>query len=895
MKTFVIFISVFLLVVNSKAQIIDWAFSIGSPEEDWTYTEDTDIDPWGNIYMTGRYDGTMDIDPGPEEYLLESDGHTHFIAKYNPDGELIFGFGLENVIFFRCINIDAEGNLYMTGEMGSECCTDFDFGPGDSIYGLYALTNPDYFAIYNSSMTLLRVVEFDYNINVIATTSDIYDNIILTGEIGGIDEVDIDPGPGIHLLTGPTQFLAKYDKNFNLKWVSTHNDPGNTIRITTDYAANIYLQNVYELYDTFDCDFGPGLSLVTDTDFLAKYDSLGNLLWLNTYYLFRSNDYEINSAGEIYTVAEIFGGGVPYDIDPGPDEYLVVSEATPKFYIAKYSNDDQLLWVKFFSSDIELHVLDIELDDSSNLYLTGDYAGLADFDPGPGIYPLINLSGDEQHYIAKYDSSGNILWASQSYGNSEGKNLKSFSIDEIICAGAFYDYMFYVGEDSILLNNVGHSDYFLIKYLQDGCSSDFFIVDSLKDMTCSSPGYASAHYDGVPPFLYAWNTVPPSDSSSVIITYPGVYTATIIDSTGCMVERLVPVNGPLYPDEFDLNESMMHTNYRPGYKATIQIDAYNDGCIPADGNVKLILDSLLIYEDATIAPDMIIGDTLIWNFESMAYDSTHVYSEITCNVSTEATFADTIKLVIISNPLLDDIDPTNNIKFSYATPIVPYDPNIKQVLPQGAEPGGRIRSNLTMNYSIQFQNTGTADADDIYILDTLDINLDISTFRVINSSHLYAVEFLSANVVKFKFDNINLPDSTSDEPNSHGFISYEIHQLSDLPEGTQIANSAAIIFDYNNPILTNSVINTIDYEAPMNIDLSVENKIRVYPNPASEFIQISNVEYNSVIQVFDMYGKELIRKKNQSYLDLSGINAGIYILIVSNDSHQLAVLKFVKL
>jgi len=877
-KALITFLTFFLSLKNSNAQIIDWAFSIGSPEDDLTYTEDIDIDPWGNIYITGRYDDNMDIDPGPGEYILESDGYTYFIAKYNPDGEIIFGYGLENVDFFRCIHIDEEGNLYMSGKLGDECCVDFDFGPADSILIYFPGTNGDYFAIYNSSMALQRIVQFEDEINMITKTSDIYDNIIVTAEIAGSDEVDIDPGPGTYLLEGPINFLAKYDKGINLKWAYTYSDAPNALEVTTDDSANIYIQNVYELYlDTIDFDFGPDVLSISDSDILAKYDSLGNLLWLNKYEFFKSNYYEINAAGEIYTLGEIFGGGYPYDIDPGPSEYIVIADPNPTYYFAKYSNDNQFLWAKLISADIELIIQDIELDDSSNIYLTGKFLGTADFDPGPGFYPLENILEAGHPFLAKYDSSGNILWASQLYGIGGGQKLEAVNNSETILAGDFSDYTFFVGEDSIPLPWVGHSDYFLIKYLQEGCSAAFLIVDSIQHMTCSSPGYASVYYDGIPPYLYLWNTVPPQDSSYTIINYPGVYKATIIDSSECEVERWVPINGPLYPGNFDLNESILHTDFRPGHQSLIVIDAYNDGCIPVDGTVRLILDTLLIYQDATTEPDIISGDTLIWNFESLAYDSTHIFSEIHCDIAPGALLLDTINLVIVTEPIIGDIDSTNNIKFCNSGLVNSFDPNCKQVLPQGEGPGGRVRSNLTMSYLIQFQNIGTADAIDIYILDTLDSDLDISSFRMISASHSYTVEFESDHVVKFTFDNIHLPDSASDETNSHGFITYEIRQLPDLVEETEISNSAAIFFDYNQPVITNMVINTIDYDAPNNVDETQQNEIRVYPNPASDFIQLNNFMPFSRMQVFDMYGHELISKLNQNRLDISTLNPGVYI------------------
>ena len=63
--------------------------------------------------------------------------------------------------------------------------------------------------------------------------------------------------------------------------------------------------------------------------------------------------------------------------------------------------------------------------------------------------------------------------------------------------------------------------------------------------------------------------------------------------------------------------------------------------------------------------------------------------------------------------------------------------------------------------------------------------------------------------MNFIFDNIHLPDSTTDEAGSHGYVIFEIKPLAQLPVGTGIGTGAAIYFDYNAPVLTNVVSNTI--------------------------------------------------------------------------------------
>lgn len=69
--------------------------------------------------------------------------------------------------------------------------------------------------------------------------------------------------------------------------------------------------------------------------------------------------------------------------------------------------------------------------------------------------------------------------------------------------------------------------------------------------------------------------------------------------------------------------------------------------------------------------------------------------------------------------------------------------------------------------------------------------------------------------VEFRFENILLPDSNVNELESHGFVEYSIMPKKGLPPLAKIGSPAAIYFDFNAPIITNDVLNTIHcYSAP---------------------------------------------------------------------------------
>ncbi|MGB3075146.1 MAG: hypothetical protein WBB36_07485, partial [Chitinophagales bacterium] len=256
-------------------------------------------------------------------------------------------------------------------------------------------------------------------------------------------------------------------------------------------------------------------------------------------------------------------------------------------------------------------------------------------------------------------------------------------------------------------------------------------------------------------------------------------------------------------------------SFVPGNIRTIESFVSNRSCIPSNGIAKLILDDPnLIYISTTPPADSISGDTLMWNFNANNSNSfwafwNNTVSATIVQIDSFAVIGDTICITLIIDPIAGDQNPSDNVFIFCDTVRSSYDPNYKSVMPAGIGLEGKIPPDTDLSYTIHFQNTGTAPATDIFILDTLDSDLDIPSFRPLMSSHPVTFDVLG-NVVKFSFNNIMLPDSSSDEAASEGYVSYYIDQKPELESGTQIFNSAGIYFDFNPPIITNTTLNTID-------------------------------------------------------------------------------------
>lgn len=385
--------------------------------------------------------------------------------------------------------------------------------------------------------------------------------------------------------------------------------------------------------------------------------------------------------------------------------------------------------------------------------------------------------------------------------------------------------------------------------------------------------------------------------------------SSICPASGLYNITTVPSNGNDFAlgcsSGFDLTGYVYAWGFRPGDSAYIYMTAYNHRCMPKNGTAKLVLDPLLTYSYSLYNPPAIIsGDTLIWNFTNLNnanywYYWNSLYSSISVRTSTNAVLGDSICLKLIIEPISGDSVPENNIQ-TFCFPIRnSWDPNIKTVTPRGQGASGDIAQKTKLSYSIYFQNTGNAAARNIFILDTLDTNLDMSTFKILSSSHKMTVDILPGNVLKFNFNNIMLPDSASNEAKSHGFTSYTISPKPNLTNGTQIKNTANIYFDFNSAIVTNTTLNTINTTLSINEDVLSKPEITVFPNPFSQNTSINySIFKNARVELllFDLVGNKIViiesgNKSAGKYTktwSAENLSPGMYLLQLKVDNQLTA-------
>jgi len=335
----------------------------------------------------------------------------------------------------------------------------------------------------------------------------------------------------------------------------------------------------------------------------------------------------------------------------------------------------------------------------------------------------------------------------------------------------------------------------------------------------------------------------------------------------------------------------------------------NTGCNTASGLLKLVLDPEVVYNSSLSSnpANSVAGDTLIWNFSNLTNLSSGGYwnsflSGVHLTPTAAVNIGDTLCFRIFTAVPPGDVNATNN-DYTICLPVVnSYDPNFKEVSPKGTGAAGNIPlSTDELTYTIHFQNTGTATAYNISLIDSLDSDITPNSLRILGTSHTATPQWLAPGVVKFNFFNIYLPDSGSNEPESHGFIRFSVKLNASLPLGTEIKNMAQIYFDSNPAIATNTVTNTLANLAGVDEVSTTNGMVTVYPNPTTDIatfvFQNDAVSGNYSFQLTDILGHVVKSipeiSGTQFTVSRSGLSDGIYFYKIFTKKEILGIGKLI--
>lgn len=350
--------------------------------------------------------------------------------------------------------------------------------------------------------------------------------------------------------------------------------------------------------------------------------------------------------------------------------------------------------------------------------------------------------------------------------------------------------------------------------------------------------------------------------------------------------------------------------FTPGYPTFTTVSYCNDGTIPMSGNVVVQYDPALVWYQSGTTPSGIaisnndvptshdaINHTLTYDFTNLLPGQC-VYLDVDFEtpINTGLLPGDPIFIDAVVNPIPGDVTPSNNTAYLAKQITSSWDPNDKAVSPDG---------DITVDdndhaYYIRFQNEGNGNAINVVVKDELDTNLDLHSLRNVSSSHDYILTVENNNTLVFTYNNIQLVPKSVDDLASQGFVAFTLSQDGELPVGTIINNTAAIYFDFNPPIITNTVENEIVEKVTGITDLEVQNALSVYPNPSKGVYQVNlgNEMEATSIRVYDLMGSTILEiteiNSAQAIVNLANSANGIYFLELTTSEGTKAVQKLVK-
>ncbi len=355
----------------------------------------------------------------------------------------------------------------------------------------------------------------------------------------------------------------------------------------------------------------------------------------------------------------------------------------------------------------------------------------------------------------------------------------------------------------------------------------------------------------------------------------------------------------LTPDITDLSVAGQYVfRPRPGYDLRLYAHYENVGTTEPHAKVALRLDPNLTYISAYPTPTAVIGDSLIWDTGQLSLFSGGNIS-VKTNVPPTTPLGTPVTCTWrVSSPTAD-YTPDDNVFVLTDTVVGSYDPNEKRVQPAAGLTEAEIAEGKELLYTIQFQNTGNYPAERVRITDMIDTALYLPSLRFVAASHpVSSFELRPGRLLEIVFDNIQLPDSTSNEPDSHGFVTFAIQRNKAFNADIPVRNMAAIYFDFNEPIFTNEVSFTIN-DTPLAVtedSREAPASLLIFPNPAGEAFTVSSRGHLSgpgrlILRnvagriVAEQFVTDLATPQVVSSVSLP---AGIYFVQLSGDGGQMA-------
>lgn len=905
-------------LISAQTLGLQWAKLVSTPFNPSVYPQDNAVDADGNYYVASQYQQQIDLDPSAGvQMIYPVSGLDIYIAKYDSSGNYVWSFVIAGDQEDRIGSMELFDNkLYISGNTSS---SNLDIDPGPDSTSING--ENIFYAVYdlNSSLISYSVLasngSTNCNCSANAIQMDSDKNIYIFGEAN--ISVDFNPSNSDSIfLPAWGGYLAKYDSSGNLVWLrGLPNSVGagniNASSFTITPQNTLLVAGTY----TYDILIDTGIIVPNTTNatiWYAEYDTANNYLWhkilnrtgIHSDYLLQA---ETDQSGYIY-LRGVSGDGT--DVDPGNDSSIIAS--TSVIFISKYTPNGDYIWHGYFDQAYNYNYLmrngDMQVLDNGDFLIANPIASSIDIDLSTNTH-IPTLDTTTSYFIAKYNAFGQLLnyGVIEGLGNSIISNIEINETTKSIHTTSVMTIMGNIDMDpGPAISYISGTGITHTKYLYENNTISGIVYADINNNTTFDTGDAL-----IPNFLLTTsplNTQYATNNNGYYESYvaSGNYTvfplstipyySLITDS--CTATFINPNNEIDSSNNFilqpvgtvnDLNITITTLSIpRPGFDNIYRVTYSNKGNTTLNGDVKLNIDVNQTYVSSSSVPNNITTTDLTWNFNNLnPFEQRNI--DVTFNTLISATIGTKAILSVTVNPVLNDTTPANNSDTLNQVILGSYDPNYKEVS------DSILYTNQTpheITYTVHFQNTGTYPATTVIVTDTLSSFFNLNTLEVISSSHNNTLTIHPQNVIQFTFSNIQLADSFSNEAASHGYIKFKVRANTNLLPGDVIENTAAIYFDFNEPVITNTVSSLIATPASIS-GIDFNNDILLYPNPATSelLVKLNSDHRNMHYKMVDAYGRTVLHgtlDSNSNRININSINSGVYYLMILNSERTIS-------
>jgi len=558
MKRFAIIVTM-LVCYSGLAQIPDWTWghNFESFNQDSRNLTATDLD--GNVFLIGNFNSESIVVGGN---TLSNDGATNtgevYIVKFDPEGNILWvkkegGPSFDSV---TSVATDSSGNVIVAGSFNYSITFDNTVLSHNSTGTFVAKYNPDGDLIWARSYSGQTDMYSVYRIKTDAAHNVYMTGFFITPTVSFGEQLLINENFAPETANG-TVFVAKFDPDGNPVWAKNAQRTGvcNFHNISSDLAidgnGNVFIGG-YFFTDTIQFDGfsiqNPHFGQPFPNVFMAKYDAFGNCDWARSVipggfqnnYIFSVN---ADTAGNAY-----FGGTFTSTVTID-DVTLTASSSGSKMFVLKLDESGNLIWAKTAASNGYSGVDCADVDPDGNVYVGGTFNGPS-IDFGSGNVNVEDQSGNL--FVAKYAAeNGDVSWVRLA-GPTNINNRTSISVgnqDEIFVGGYFYSQLINFG--NLTLQKTQTTDYniFVTKLQHTPLASPTFSSGEFK--VCPNPMQdfvqisqlqgtnAFAFYDEIGRLVTSGILTEEIEVLSTQNLVPGVYFLKISNENGVAVKKLL--------------------------------------------------------------------------------------------------------------------------------------------------------------------------------------------------------------------------------------------------------------------------------------------------------------------------------------------------------------------